>query len=410
MHITWACTESAQSLSHFVHLVSHAPLGSSPESRHLSSMFMCVSPWVVSPLLLRPVLPCLLLFLPPPALRATHWARQPDRHAKPALLREQREWPRLRRPHLPHRIIARLHHTDQKQVGWLKRTVRRVKEGTSTVLLQSGLNESWWADSMECYTYLRNVTDLLSDGKTPYEWRFGQPFKGPIIPFGSLVEYHPITAWYCMTRTPMTTSMIAWHCTMRTPMTTWPFTLTSTLSERSAHCSVSSCVLARHISRTRTVAQVMSLSSHPHVHVHVSVSPRLALTFYFTHFLPHSFPFLLHLKFGDNLHTPPKQSMDLSDEFILTTIKEEMQKETVPRNPWPIPTRSKIPYSNDWKIIEMKKCVDDGMLLRMKIIPTIWPHNNASATRTNGGFIQISKVLIPCHWDIVLISSKHCLP
>ena len=26
------------------------------------------------------------------------------------------------------------------------------------------------------------------------ERRFGQPFKGPIIPFGSLVEYHPITA------------------------------------------------------------------------------------------------------------------------------------------------------------------------------------------------------------------------
>ena len=70
------------------------------------------------------------------------------------------------------------------------RAVRRVKEGTSAVLLQSGLNESWWADSMEYYTYLRNVTDLLSDGKTPKERRFGQPFKGPIIPFGSLVEYH----------------------------------------------------------------------------------------------------------------------------------------------------------------------------------------------------------------------------
>ena len=78
--------------------------------------------------------------------------------------------------------------------GIAERAVRRVKEGTSAVLLQSGLNESWWADSMECYTYLRNVTDLLSDGKTPYERRFGQPFKGPIIPFGSLVEYHPITA------------------------------------------------------------------------------------------------------------------------------------------------------------------------------------------------------------------------
>ena len=48
---------------------------------------------------------------------------------------------------------------------------------------------------MECYTFLRNVTDLLSYGKTPYERRFGKPFKGPIIPFGSLVEYHPITAF-----------------------------------------------------------------------------------------------------------------------------------------------------------------------------------------------------------------------
>ena len=78
--------------------------------------------------------------------------------------------------------------------GIAERAVRREKEGTSAVLLQSGLNESWWADSMECYTYLRNVTDLLSDGKTPYERRFGQPFKGPIIPFGSLVEYHPLIA------------------------------------------------------------------------------------------------------------------------------------------------------------------------------------------------------------------------
>ena len=78
--------------------------------------------------------------------------------------------------------------------GIAERAVRRVKEGTSAVLLQSGLNESWWADSMECYTYLRNVTDFLSDGKTHYERRFGQPFKGPIIPFGSLVEYYLMSA------------------------------------------------------------------------------------------------------------------------------------------------------------------------------------------------------------------------
>ena len=35
---------------------------------------------------------------------------------------------------------------------------------------------------------------ILSDGKTPYGGRFGEPFKGPIIPFGSLVEYYPISA------------------------------------------------------------------------------------------------------------------------------------------------------------------------------------------------------------------------
>ena len=38
-----------------------------------------------------------------------------------------------------------------------ERAVRRVKEGTSAVLLQSGLDEKWWADSMECKTYLWNI-------------------------------------------------------------------------------------------------------------------------------------------------------------------------------------------------------------------------------------------------------------
>ena len=78
--------------------------------------------------------------------------------------------------------------------GIAERAVRRVKEGTSAVLLQSGLEENWCADSMECYIYLRNIQDLLSDGKTLYERRFGQPFKGKIVPFGSLVDYYPISA------------------------------------------------------------------------------------------------------------------------------------------------------------------------------------------------------------------------
>ena len=35
---------------------------------------------------------------------------------------------------------------------------------------------------MECYCYLRNVQDLLADEKTPNEIRFGEPFKGPMVP------------------------------------------------------------------------------------------------------------------------------------------------------------------------------------------------------------------------------------
>ena len=49
--------------------------------------------------------------------------------------------------------------------GIAEKAVRRIKEGTSAVLLQSGLDENWWADSMECFSYLRNIQDLLSDGK-----------------------------------------------------------------------------------------------------------------------------------------------------------------------------------------------------------------------------------------------------
>ena len=64
--------------------------------------------------------------------------------------------------------------TDQKINGIAERAARRVKAGTSAVLLQSGLDENWWSDSMECCCCHRNVQDLLADGKTPYERRFGE--------------------------------------------------------------------------------------------------------------------------------------------------------------------------------------------------------------------------------------------
>ena len=59
--------------------------------------------------------------------------------------------------------IVRQHLAVQKQIGIAERAVRRIKEGASAVLLQSSLDENWWSDSMECYCYLRNIQDPLSD-------------------------------------------------------------------------------------------------------------------------------------------------------------------------------------------------------------------------------------------------------
>ena len=81
-----------------------------------------------------------------------------------------------------------------RRMGITERAVRRIREGTSGVLLQSGPDEKWRIDSMECYCHLRNVQDLVADGKTLYERRSGEPFEGLVIPFGAMVEYHPIFA------------------------------------------------------------------------------------------------------------------------------------------------------------------------------------------------------------------------
>ena len=82
----------------------------------------------------------------------------------------------------------------RSETNGIAERVPRVKEGTSALLLQSALDENWWTDSMECCCYLRNIQDLLSDGKKPYERRFGMPFNGAVVASGAMVEYHPISA------------------------------------------------------------------------------------------------------------------------------------------------------------------------------------------------------------------------
>ena len=75
--------------------------------------------------------------------------------------------------------------------GVIERAVRRVREGTSACLVQSGLNEEWWEYATECYCALRNIVDLLIDGETAWKKRFGNDFTGPSIPFGAEVLYKP---------------------------------------------------------------------------------------------------------------------------------------------------------------------------------------------------------------------------
>ena len=75
--------------------------------------------------------------------------------------------------------------------GIAERVVRRVKEGTSWQLVQSGFNTLWWREAMHCFCMLFNILDQQVDGLTPYESRFGKRCSGKTIPFGAEVQYKP---------------------------------------------------------------------------------------------------------------------------------------------------------------------------------------------------------------------------
>ena len=90
-------------------------------------------------------------------------------------------------------IIVRRHHTDRKQMGLRKGQCAELRNAP----LLCCFNQFWmkiggqipWNVVPICETL--QISYLM--GKL-HERRFGKPFKGPIIPFGSLVEYYPITA------------------------------------------------------------------------------------------------------------------------------------------------------------------------------------------------------------------------
>ena len=77
--------------------------------------------------------------------------------------------------------------------GIIERAVRRITEGTSCSLFQSGFNDLWWRQAVYCYCLLRNVFDILAGSLTAWHKRFGEAFSGPITPFGAEVRYKPIS-------------------------------------------------------------------------------------------------------------------------------------------------------------------------------------------------------------------------
>ena len=78
--------------------------------------------------------------------------------------------------------------------GIAERAVRRVKEGTSAVLLQSGLNESWWADSMECKTICETSQIYYLMGRRPMKDVLGNHLKDRLFHLVHFFEYHTKTA------------------------------------------------------------------------------------------------------------------------------------------------------------------------------------------------------------------------
>ena len=77
-------------------------------------------------------------------------------------------------------------------IGIAERAVRRVKEGTSAVLLQSGLDERWWSDNAMLLLLAKRPRPpgQRENAIWKTKWR---TIQGPIKPFGTFVEYHLVS-------------------------------------------------------------------------------------------------------------------------------------------------------------------------------------------------------------------------
>jgi hypothetical protein len=76
--------------------------------------------------------------------------------------------------------------------GVAERAVRRVLEGTRTILMQAGLPPPFWSFACRHFCFSHNTK--MWEGDSPWNGRFGKGhFKGPHIPFGCLVDFLPVS-------------------------------------------------------------------------------------------------------------------------------------------------------------------------------------------------------------------------
>ena len=77
--------------------------------------------------------------------------------------------------------------------GIAERAVRRLKEGTSVVAVTIWFGRKVVGGFHGMLRLSAKRSRPLIGWETQYERRFRAPFEGPVIPFGSMIEYHPIS-------------------------------------------------------------------------------------------------------------------------------------------------------------------------------------------------------------------------
>ena len=69
-----------------------------------------------------------------------------------------------------------------------ERSIRSVLEGARVNLHQAGLHHMYWPHAARHWCMMQNVMSRTGSD-TPWKIRFGENFKGPLIPFGCHIDY-----------------------------------------------------------------------------------------------------------------------------------------------------------------------------------------------------------------------------